>query len=403
MRDESISEGTGRPLVDAAYATGDLWQKALGVLYMNGSVMVLSEISSTVLVSMSGKSEQATASLSLIQGKATTAIAPFAADVIRTFVPAITSLAQDRKFVDAAEKGEEEKVMGAIMTNFKGIFENFDISKKLIQSGFTFSDLIVVMIFQTLATFREQQIHVIAKEAEYEQLILLLTKLNLASPRLQVGICPNCANYQLVISSHSPFLDRCQHCGYQWVSITLYTLEDQFSRLKIRNSDLPLFISAYLRNKLSYLSGLQEVKIHPNAVVQVGRSKQEEIDVYLPRFQLAFECKVFRDPFGSYSGPHAGSIEGELRNKIAKLSKLGVTDVVIVTNLTDEATKKLTEELLSEEDVKVRLNILSRNPLALVASLNAISSDIGEKISKTFSQKLEWAKDNKKAAEPESS
>jgi hypothetical protein len=389
VRDNSAFEDSLQPFVDAANAPGPVWKEALKLFYINGSVMVLSEFSTPVFVSLhGGKPEDVANSLSLITGKATTGIIPFISSIMKTVLPIVTEFASNPDVTQAAEKDGEEAVAKIMIPIIKSFGQNFDIAKRLIQSGFTFSDFFAVGIFETLSKFRAGQVHVMTNDEEYEKIILLLRKLEVANPRLQVGVCPNCANYQLILSKHSHGSEHCQQCGYPWTTITLYTLEERFSKLKAQNLDLPIFISAYLRHRLAPLTAMQEVRIHPSAVLQVSKKKQEEIDVYLPEFKTAFECKVVRDPLGAFTGPHAGSLAGELKKKITSLTRLGVTNVIVVTNLPDESAKKLTEELLSDQQLKARVTVVPAQIQSLISTLDGLSDMVGQQISDSFGRRI---------------
>ena len=390
-RDNSGYEDAVAPFVVAANTQA--WRKALNLLYINGLSMVLSEISMPVLVSLDGREEDVTMSLDLLKGKGAVAAPSLATAILTMFMPGLKSLIQNSALTESGSKAEDEKMTQAVFSSFAPMFQHGldDLTKTLIQSGFTLSDAITVAIFQSLSTFRQDQIHVMSDQGEYEEVVHLLRRLDVAHPQLQVSVCPNCANFRLIVSRHSLHSEKCAQCGSLWTSLTLYTLGTTLSKLKVENSDLPVFISAYLRNKLIYLTAMEKIDVHPNAVVnlQVG---QAEVDVYLPRFKIALECKILRDPFGSFSGPHAGSIVGDLREKILRLMTLGVTDLVIATNLTAEATGKLREELLSDERVKLRLWVLPREINSLLGSLDAIADSVGKQVSANFEKSLERTK-----------
>jgi hypothetical protein len=390
-RDNSGYEDAVAPFVVAANTQA--WRNALNLLYVNGSGMVLSEISMPVLVSLEGKEEDVTMSLDLMRGKGATVAPSLATAILTMFMPGLKALMQNPALAETGDKAGEEKITQAVFSSFAPVLRHGldDLGKTLIQSGFTLSDAIAVAVFQTLSTFRQSQIHVMSDQNEYEDVVRLLRRLDVAHPQLQVSVCPNCANFRLIISRHSPHSEKCAQCGSLWTTLTLYTLENSFSKLKVENSDLPVFISAYLRNKLIYLTAMEEISIHPNAVVNIEEG-QVEVDAYLPRFKIAVECKVFRDPFGSFSGPHAGSIVGDLRDKIVRLMALGVTDLVIATNLTVEATNKLREELLGDERVKLRLWVLPRDVNGLLGNLDAIADSVGKQVSANFEKSLEGPK-----------
>ncbi len=385
-RDNSGYEDTVRPFVVAANTQE--WRKALNLLYINGSGMVLSEVSMPVLVSLDGRAEDVKMSLDLMKGKGAAAAPSFATAILTMLMPGLKSLMQNAEIAEAGSK-TDEKMTQAIFSSFAPVFQRGldDFTKTLIQSGFTLSDAIAVAIFQSLLTFRQSQIHVMTDQDEYEDVVKLLRRLDVAHPQLQVSVCPNCANFRLIVSRHSPHSEKCAQCGSPWTTLTLYTLDSTLSKLKVESSDLPIFISAYLRNKLIYLTAMEEISVHPNAVLNL-QAGQMEVDVYLPQFRIALECKVFRDPFGSFSGSLAGSIVGDLRDKIVRLMALGVTDLVIATNLTAEATNKLREELLSDERIRLRLWVLPRDVNNLIGTLDAIADSVGKQVSADFEKAL---------------
>ena len=101
----------------------------------------------------------------------------------------------------------------------------------------------------------------------------------------------NILGHLLLLRYRLAYPISCLQCC-EWVTATLYTLDPALAKLKSESADLAVFASAYLRNRLAYEAPTGDVEIYPNAVVNIN-GQQVEFDMYLPKFNIVLECKVF--------------------------------------------------------------------------------------------------------------
>jgi hypothetical protein len=207
--------------------------------------------------------------------------------------------------------------------------------------------------------------------------------------KLQVSLCPECANYQLTVSMYPSMEEMCPRCGAEWATITLYNLQSPYSEIKINNSDLPLFISSYLKHKLSLEIPMVEAEIIPGANIKSEDGTSCEVDVYIPEFYLGIECKVFEDAFARMTTTRLSGIIGkDLLPQIKKYLSMGIKNITIVTNLIEESCNKLKtriEGIIKEEGLNLNIELLTGDIDNLIKWLDEKASII----SKTYRESLE--------------
>jgi hypothetical protein len=385
-------EGAVKPLVDAANT--DNWRHALNLLYINGSVMSFSqEVPLPALVGLEEAEQDVEMSMDLLQGKAKTALASLVSGLARLFVPKILSMLQKPEYVEAMRKDQQELTTALFASTIMPEVERSmsELTKIFVEAegAFTISELIGISVFRDLCELRDRQIHAALAEDNYEEMVELLKNLNVIEPRLQVSVCPNCANYQFTISRYPPYSDECPKCGHMWTTATLYTLEPSLAKLKSENADLPVFASAYLRNKLAHEVPAWDIEIYPNAVVNVEGQKVE-IDVYLPQFGIGLECKVFEDALAPMTRSRLGSIVGSVAQQVERLLATGIESVVVVTNLPGESARKLETELqknIQQRGVKIKeLKIVQGDVDVLIQTLDNLAGSIAKEVSVKLSK-----------------
>jgi len=186
--------------------------------------------------------------------------------------------------------------------------------------------------------------------------------------------------------------NECPKCGHRWTTATLFTLESSLAKLKSENADLPVFASAYLRNKLAYDVPAWDIEIYPNAVVNLEGQKVE-IDVYLPQFGIGLECKVFEDALAPLTKNRLGSIVGDVAQKVERFLAAGIESVVVVTNLPAESARRLKAELeksIQQKGVKIKdLEVVQGDVNALIQMLDRLSGNIAKKVSEKLSKMVE--------------
>jgi hypothetical protein len=235
------------------------------------------------------------------------------------------------------------------------------ISELIIQGASSISDMIVAGTFQALTKKRDMQIQTFLDDDEYEEMIDALEKLGLIESKLQISLCPNCGNYQFVMSPNPWVMESCSKCGDAWATLTLYTFSKPLDTLKLKGSDFPLFTSSYLRNKIISLAPFGEVEIYPLAEVRHDSGEAVEIDVYIPQHQLGIECKTFEDSYAPLTESRIGSIVGKLVPQVQRYVSMGAVKVVSVSNLPEDAIAKVysaTQKGLTQQGIEAMIDFV---------------------------------------------
>ena len=338
--DAGLEEAVG-PLLEAS--TTESWKHVLNVLYLNGSVLCMSEdVPIPVVVSIDDDPDEVGETMELLEAKFTTAISPLVSSGAKKFVP---------KILDDLKKGISESkisinnqaaLQAFIIGQVTQLLEspNNPLNRLLVQGAFRFGEVVAAGVFDLLAQLWRGHIQSTLEEADYEDMVEGLRKLGLIESRLQVSICSNCANYELVVSRFLGEPHECPKCGEAWTTARLYTFVPAYEKVKLSNSDLPLFISSYLRHKVSQLAPLGTFDVRPNAVLS-SRGLRCEVDVYLPQFDTGIECKTFESSFAPMTSTRLGSIQGQLSKQIKNYTSIGISKIGVVTNLPTDANEKL--------------------------------------------------------------
>ena len=257
----------------------------------------------------------------------------------------------------------------------------------IIDGAFTIADLLVVGLFEGLSDVRSNHILSGISEVDYEDMIDGLRRLDVVEPKLQVSLCPECMNYELAISRYPSQKDTCPRCGTDLTSQTLYLFKDMLGNLKSQNSDLPLFISSYLKFRLdsSMLTTIPE--IYPKAEIACSLGSEEnqavsrvEIDVYIPSFHIGIECKTFETPLAPMTSERANGIVGNLMKQMRKYVKAGISEFFLVTNLPEKHLGKIRQSLgISLENAQLpfeRWEVIPGDIEKLLTFLNDLSDRI---------------------------
>jgi hypothetical protein len=391
-RDSSALEEAVAPLLEAS--TTDSWKHVLNVLYLNGSVLCMSEdLQIPVVVSIDEDPDEVGETMELLEAKFTTAISPLVSSGAKKFVPKI--LDNLRKGISESKISidNETAVQSFIIGQVTQILESPDnpLNRLLVQGAFRFGEVVAAGVFDLLAKLWRGHIQSTLEEIDYEDMVEGLRKLGLIESRLQVSICPSCANYELVVSRFLGEPDECSKCGEAWTTARLYTFVPAYEKVKLSNSDLPLFISAYLRHKVSQLAPLGTLDVRPNAVLS-WKGLHYEVDVYLPQFDTGIECKIFENSFAPMTAARLGSIQGPLTKQIKNYTSVGIRKIGVVTNLPTDANEKLksaaTKTLQSGSAV---VEMIPGNVEELVKWLDELATAIAAQFNKEFEKSVQSA------------
>lgn len=392
-RDFSSMEPVLKPLLEAANTQH--WLDALRILYLSGHITALSEVFQLpCLVSAVGPFDEVEHSIDLLKGKANVALMPLLKEAMRMFLPKFMAIYQKEEFITAINEEQQERFVMLLITEFSSEYNKFqnEIIKLLIQGASNISDMITIGSFNTLLEIRDKYIRSAFNEDEYEDMIEALLGLNLLESKLQLSLCPECANYQFMISRYPTLLDLCPKCGAEWATVTLYGLQHPYSEVKKENSDLPLFISTCLKHRMSAIAPIGEVKIYPLAQIKLDNGQTFDIDVYIPKFEVGIECKVFEDAYAPMTQQRLGSIVGRLTPQIKNYFDVGITKVFIITNLIESSKNNVESALkkkLIEEGYSDNIEILSKDIIQLLEWIDEKSKIMAKYIMDSFTKSLE--------------
>jgi hypothetical protein len=391
-KESSDLEPVTKPLIDLAN-TED-WKSALNVLYLNGGILNFVEGSAVpVLISLNGDDQDVERMIDLLMGKAKTDITPLLGILMRVFVPKLAVISQRKEFKDA--NGQNQEVLGVMAAmELKGEWERNQklIGEAILEGAFTIAHMLAAGAYKTLEEKRDSHIDTTLDDDTYEEMIEGLRKVGVIEARLQVSLCPQCGNYQLLVSPSPSVQEACPKCGEEWPTQTLYTFAKPLDKIKSENNDLPLFISSYLRFKINSNWPMNEVEIFPNAEILLESGEKVEIDVFLPQYGIGIECKSFEDCYAPLTESRMNSIIGRLVPQVKRYLGVGATKIVVTTNLPEDATQKVAEALmktLARENIKPEaLNFIEGDVAKLVGFLDSLGQEIARRVSDAFTKSI---------------
>jgi len=389
----SSLESIVKPLLEAASTTH--WRNSLNVLYLSGHVMAFSEeLQFPCIISARGPYDEVESASDLLKGKTEVAITKIGKDSLPIIMPVITSLLKQEELRTALEEDREEKLVKIFIDLYSSQFQKMqdEFFQIFISGASTIADWITPELYENLLEMREKMIRSAFYDDEYEEMVDSLLKLNLIKPRLQINLCPRCADYQITLTKTATILENCPNCGVEWASVTLFTFIHPYNEIKKNNSDLPLFISSYLKHKIVTLYPAKELEIFPMAKVSLEDGTIFDIDVYIPEYDMGFECKVFEDAYARMTSSRINSLVGGLLPQIHRYFDAGIQKVFIVTNLVESSSNKverLLKRKLSESGYPSEVELLAKDYDKLLKWLDEKAQLITNQRAKLFTKSLE--------------
>lgn len=395
--EQSLMEPSIRPLLEAANT--ETWKDSLNILYISGHVTSFSEeLDIPLLVSARGPYHETTQSLDLLKGKATVAISPIIKKFAKSLLSNILGIMKQSDVTSIIQEDNEEMATALLITKFMPMIQSFqeELYKTFIQSATKLLDILAISVYNSLLEMREKIIRSSLEENEYEDMIDSLLGINFIESRLQVSICPVCANYEMKISQYPTFEYHCPKCGEEWSTLNLYGFNPSYEEIKKNNSDIPLFISSYLKHKIFYFTPGSEISIYPLSIIESEDGTIFEIDVYIPDFSVGIECKIFDDAFAPMTRSRINSIIGRLSSQIKNYFDFGLDNVIIITNLIESSKNKIETSLkkkLIEDNYPNNIEFIPKDIDKLIGWLNeranSITNYLRESFAKALEQKLE--------------
>jgi hypothetical protein len=208
-----------------------------------------------------------------------------------------------------------------------------------------------------------------------EQLIGRLSQCRLIEPWLQVNACTKCHGFEIIFGSNPVSNAICSKCNVQSTYARVYLFNKDFNKHKMRDEDLPLFISYYLEKILPSSIDVKPFKLF------VGMT---DVDVSIEDY-TGIECKTYlrEAPAGE---EYIKSKSGELINKLKKYHNIGIKRVIVVTSLPAEDIIHLKNDLmkrLENENIKFEsLNVVPGIIDELIRALEKEAEEILKGLSK---------------------
>jgi len=395
INDSKILEPQIKSLIELANT--EFWKSGLNILYLNSSVLKLSEeFDIPCLVSASSSYEDVESSIDLFLGKAKTEILSFIKPLFKVFFPPLIGIMSEIKIETDIEGNITESTTLAILAKFTSNYIDLKnkISKILLDGMFSLSEFFIIAIFESLNQVREGQIHSGILEDDYEEMIEALKKVEFIKPKLQVSLCPSCLNYELSLTNYPSIDEYCPKCGDSWATQSLYVFDKSYSLIKSQNLDLPLFITSFLRQQVGFQAPLSEPEIQPNARVSIASGEgQVEIDVFIPQFKIGIECKIFEDALAPMTITRVNGISGRLSNQINSYIDAGIESIIVITNLTKDSAQKIQQKLQkiynNRKNNKLKITVFGGNIEDLLNFLTIISNGISAELNKAFEYMLQ--------------
>jgi len=394
-----------KPYIDASNTNS--WKYVLRILYVNGAVLSAHEdFKAPCLISQAGSMEKVEKAMDLLSGRAKAEIMPMIGRATRLFLPKLLESLSGATISSDSNENELDtqriKMITSIIPEIEK--EKQTLMGMMIDGAFTVADLIAVWFFKGLSDMRKNHVLSGISNEDYEIIIDELRRLDVIESKLQVSLCPECMNYELTVSRYPSLKKTCPKCGSILTGLTLFLFKEPHGKLKSENSDLPLFISSYLKHKLSSSMFVGNIEIYPQAELTYGNKtdrkgerSEVEIDVYIPLFHIGMECKAFETPLAPMTTQRANGIVGELMKQLRRYVKAGISEFFLISNLSEANLRKVKhafEISLQNSQLPLRdFKIIPGDVDALLSFLNGLAERIAKQTWENYIQSLKKTKE----------
>ena len=371
IQQNSSCEIIVKPLIEAANTKN--WQNALDILYISGHTLSFSKelINFPCLISATGPVSDLERSIDLLSVKGDLAIKPLISSGLKMFLPTLLLIARNPQNSD--DPAQVSMIMSHVIPKFEE--HQKELLHLMVQGALIIPDLIAPAFFTSLLENRKKHIHCCQDEERYEKMVFSLKKLGIIESLIQISICPECANYQVILSKNPIESALCPKCGSKWATVTFYSFLSGFGKFKFESSDISLFISSYLKFRINNEVFLDSIDIYPNVVYTSESGKNVELDVHIPEFKVGIECKIYEDPFAPMTNSRLHSITTKLIPQIERYKEMNIEKLAIVTNLPSSTCNEIIESLekkLKLKQIDLKLKILPGESEDLLSFLDEI-------------------------------
>lgn len=268
------------------------------------------------LVEICGQVSEAKKFIGLAKGKFSMRLSP---EVLQTLsLP--TSLIEQLTTI-------RDKLKPEIMPELIESFMRSQLSGPIPLMEKTLVECVGAFLLEHLITLWDKQ----PDDIKDNRMIEYLNQQELILSSLQVSVCPKCGSFELIIGSYPLSDSPCFKCNVKRICARVYAFDENFSRLKISEEDLPLFICKYLD-----IMSASIIKAEPFKWF----TPDTEVDVYVKESMIGVECKSFIREL-TISEEDVKSKAGELVKKLERYYNVGIKKVIIVTSLSEHDSNRL--------------------------------------------------------------
>jgi len=350
----SAEDDVFRQLVQIAKSK---FKECLSILFVNHQLLPVFTIFPTKsvlgLIDIRGQVEKAEESISLAKSK-------FSLQVIPTI--------KDLSSIDSWMKQLEifkSQLKPAILPELINRLVTHQLAKPLSLVEKTLVEGFIAFLFENFINLWRKQCKDIS---DVQLLIERLSQQGLVQSCLQVSVCTRCHGFELICGSHPLSDSPCPKCNAQRTYARVYLFDEQFNQCKMRDEDLPRFISRYIED----MSGSSI-----EAVPFKWFGPDTEVDVSIEDV-IGIECKTFlRElPIGEED---LKSKTGKLTKKLQKYYNAKIKHVLVISSLLEYDTRLLETDLLRKlKDAKIMFESIKVIPGAVDSLLQALDSRIRE-------------------------
>ena len=254
-------------------------------------------------------------------------------DSIRTIKMAVTRYMN--KINDYASSDNFEL---STQTNIARASMNYAAIRKAAEQRFILLEpdlkagIIALLLDTALTKFEEQGKSFLSGKAFK---LLSSSDLRIIEPWEQASVCDICPNFEQVIAIHASRDPKCSRCGRDNLTVRIYTLDKCFETHKRYNKDLPLFISKLINRNRKCLAVTSKKLSDFNQDGVNG-----DVDVFIEKTNTGIECKSWILEFKA-TDDQLRSYGDDIIIDLEKYIKVGITNLIVVTNLDEKDTSKL--------------------------------------------------------------
>jgi hypothetical protein len=342
------------------------YKDGLNILFINHRLLpqfkVIPDATALGLIEVRGKVKKAEESISLAKSKFSLNILPelfWKSDLINSWLKQLESVAVELK----------PEILPELTNRFTA---PLSLTGPLSFLDKTLLEWIIAILLENLISLWRKQRKDIKN---VKRLIDRLGRCKIIEPWLQVNVCTNCHDFEIIFGSNPVSNAVCSKCNVQSTYARVYLFNKDFNQHKMRDEDLPLFISHYLQKMLPSFISVTPFKWFGGIT---------DVDVSIEDY-TGIECKTYlrEAPAGE---EYIKSKSGELVDKLKKYHKVGIKRVIVITSLPLKDSRHLEKDLmkkLENENIKFEsLNVVPGIIDELIRTLDKEAEEILKRWSK---------------------